>query len=65
MTALAPTKFKLLKDIKSNRMVDKKAFKVYGTKDEVVELIAEHGEIYIVQGKKERFSVKKEFLKEI
>jgi len=46
-------------------MVDKKAFKVYGTKDEIVELIAEHGEVYIVQGKKERFSVKKEFLKEI
>ena len=46
-------------------MVDKKVFKVYGTKDEIVELITEHGEIYIVQGKKERFSVKKEFLKEI
>ena len=58
-------KYKLLKDIKSNRMVDKKAFKVYGAKDEIVELIAEHGEVYIVQGKKERFSVKKEFLKEI
>lgn len=46
-------------------MLDKKAFKVYGTKDEIVELIAEHGEVYIVQDKKERFSVKKEFLKEI
>jgi len=46
-------------------MVDKKAFKVYGTKDEIVKLIAEHGEVYIVQGKKEKFSVKKEFLKEI
>ena len=65
MTALAPTKFKLLKDIKSNRMVDKKVFKLYGAKDEIVELIAKHGEVYIVQGKKERFSVKKEFLKEI
>jgi hypothetical protein len=58
-------KFKLLKDIKSNRMVNKKVFKVYGAKDDIVDLIAEHGEIYIVQGKKERFSVKKEFLKEI
>jgi hypothetical protein len=58
-------KFKLLKDIKSNRMVDKKIFKVYGTKDEIVDLISEYGEVYIVQGKKERFSVKKEFLKEI
>jgi hypothetical protein len=58
-------KFKLLKDIKSNRMVDKKIFKVYGTKDEIVDLISEHGEVYIVQGKKEKFSVKKEFLKEI
>ena len=65
MTALAPTKFKLLKDVKSNRMVDKKAFKVYGAKDEIVELIAIHEDVYIVQGKKERFSVKKEFLKEI
>ena len=46
-------------------MVDKKIFKVYGAKDEIVELIAEHGEVYIVQGKKEKFSVKKEFLKEI
>jgi hypothetical protein len=58
-------KFKLLKDIKSNRMVDKKAFKIYGAKDEIVELIAEHGEVYIVQGKKEKFSVKKEFLSAI
>jgi hypothetical protein len=58
-------KYKLLKDIKSNRMVDKKAFKLYGAKDEIVELIAEHGVVYIVQGKKEKFSVKKEFLKEI
>lgn len=57
--------YKLLKDIKSNRMADKKAFKVYGYKDEIVELIAKHGEVYIVQGKKERFSVKKEFLIEI
>jgi hypothetical protein len=46
-------------------MIDKKSFKVYGAKDEIVELIAEHGEVYIVQGKKEKFSVKKEFLKEI
>lgn len=46
-------------------MVDKKVFKVYGAKDEIVELIAEHGEVYIVQGKKERFSVKKEFLSAI
>lgn len=46
-------------------MVDKKVFKVYGAKDEIVELIAEHGEVYIVQGKKERFSIKKQFLKEI
>ena len=46
-------------------MVDKNIFKVYGAKDEIVELIAEHGKVYIVQGKKERFSVKKEFLKEI
>lgn len=46
-------------------MVDKKAFKLYGAKDEIVEFIAEHGEVYIVQGKKENFSVKKEFLKEI
>ena len=58
-------KYQLLKDIKSNRMVDKKVFKVYGAKDEIVELIAKHGEVYIVQGKKERFSVKKQFLKEI
>jgi len=65
MTALAPTKFKLLKDIKSNRMVDKKIFKLYGAKDEIVELIAEHGEVYIVQGKKEKFSVKKKFLSAI
>jgi hypothetical protein len=46
-------------------MLDKKVFKVYGAKDEIVELIAEHGEVYIVKGKKGRFSVKKEFLKEI
>jgi hypothetical protein len=46
-------------------MVDKKVFKVYGSKDEIVELISEHGQVYIVQGKKERFSVKKEFLKVI
>ena len=46
-------------------MVDKKAFKVYGYKDMIVELIAKHGEVYIVQGKKERFSVRKEFLMEI
>ena len=46
-------------------MVDKKAFKLYGAKDEIVELIAIHEDVYIVQGKKERFSVKKEFLKEI
>ena len=65
MTAHAPTKFKLLQDIKSNRMVDKKVFKVYGKKDEIVELIAEHGEVYIVKGVKENFSVKKEFLLEI
>lgn len=58
-------KFKLLKDIKSNRMVDKKIFKVYGAKDEIVELIAEHGEVYIVQGKKEKFSVNKKFLSAI
>jgi hypothetical protein len=58
-------KYKLLKDIKSNRMVDKKVFKVYGAKDEIVQFIAEHGEVYIVQGKKERFSVKKEFLSKI
>ena len=55
-------KFKLLQDIKSNRMVDKKVFKVYGKKDEIVELIADHGEVYIVKGVKENFSVKKEFL---
>ena len=54
-------KFKLLQDIKSNRMVDKKVFKVYGKKDEIVELIAEHVEVYIVKGEKENFSVKKEF----
>ena len=46
-------------------MVDKRVFKVYGAKDEIVELIAEYGEVYIVQGKREKFSVKKEFLKEI
>ena len=46
-------------------MVDKKAFKVYGTKDEIVELIAKHGEVYIVQSKKERFSVNKKFLSAI
>ena len=55
-------KFKLLQDIKSNRRVDKKVFKVYGKKDEIVELIAEHDEVYIVKGVKENFSVKKEFL---
>ena len=58
-------KFKLLQDIKSNRMVDKKVFKVYGKKDEIVELIAKHGEVYIVKGVKENFSVKKEFLLKI
>ena len=58
-------KFKLLKDIKSYRMVDKKTFKIYGFKDEIVELISKHGIVYIVQGKKEKFSVKKEFLMEI
>ena len=58
-------KFKLLQDIKSNRMVDKKVFKVYGKKDEIVELITEHGEVYIVKGVKENFSVKKEFLLKI
>ena len=58
-------KFKLLQDIKSNRMVDKKVFKVYGKKDEIVELIAEHGEVFIVKGVKENFSVKKEFLLKI
>lgn len=46
-------------------MVDKKVFKLYGAKGEIVEFIAEHGDVYIVEGKKERFSVKKEFLKEI
>ncbi len=58
-------KFKLLEDIKSNRMIDKKSFKVYGAKGEIVELIAEHGEVYIVQGKKEKFSVNKKFLSAI
>ena len=43
-------------------MIDKKSFKVYGAKGEIVELIAEHGEVYIVQGKKEKFSVNKKFL---
>lgn len=65
MTVHVPTKFKLLQDIKSNRMIDKKVFKVYGKKDEIVELIAEHGEVYIVKGVKEKFSVKKEFLLKI
>ena len=46
-------------------MVDKKVFKLYVAKDEIVELIAEHEDVYIVQGKKEKFSVKKEFLSKI
>lgn len=65
MIAPAPTKFKLLEDIKSNRMNDKKQFKIYGYKNEIVEIISEHGNVLIVQGLKERFSVKKEQIQKI
>ena len=58
-------KYKLLEDIKSNRMIDKKQFKIYGYKGEIVEIIAEHGNVFIVQGLKEKFSVKIEQIQKI
>ena len=50
-------KAKLLEDILSYRKSNKKDI-VYGTKGEIVKIIAEHGDVIIVEGK-HRFSVDK------
>ena len=50
-------KAKLKEDIKSYKRSNKKEV-IYGYKDEIVQIISEHGHIFIVQGK-ERFSVDK------
>lgn len=47
----------LIEDILSYRKNNKKDV-VYGTKGEVVTIIAEHGDVFIVEGR-ERFSVDK------
>lgn len=52
----------LLQDLASNF---KKDGKIYALKGEKCELIIEHGEVYILQGKKERFPVHKSKVKEI
>lgn len=44
------------------RMYDK-ALKVYGKKNEQVTVISVHGEVLIVEGKTERYSVKTEDVK--
>lgn len=50
-------KARLKEDIKSYKKNNKKEV-IYGLKGEIVDIIAEHGHILIVQGK-ERFSVDK------
>lgn len=47
-------------DIKSNS--SKKSEKYYGRAGEKVKIIAEHGDVFIVEGAKERFSVNKNHL---
>lgn len=52
----------LLKDVYGNKS-NGKQFPQYGSKNEIVTIISQHDNVYIVEGKSGRFPVRKECVK--